>query len=162
MNIYLIGYRGTGKSTIAPILAAKWNLRCVDVDDAVEQYVGRSIAEIFTDHGEEFFRNFETFALEKVEESGNCVVATGGGIVTREVNRSILSKGYCVWLSASAEAIHMRVKDSDRPQLSVGGLEEIRNLLSEREVYYRELANLVVDTSRYSVDQVVEMIEGSI
>lgn len=169
MNIYLIGYRGTGKSTVAPLLARQlgsdWSW--LDLDTELETRAGCSIAELFATEGEAGFRHREARLLGEVARREKQVVATGGGVVLRPENRRILDEGLNVWLTASAETIAQRVEQdqattSRRPNLTAkGGLEEIRQLLQQRVPLYQELADLVLDTELASADSLAEKIAGA-
>lgn len=174
MNVYLIGYRGTGKSTIAPLVASLLSSRTnqgwpsVDLDVEIEHDAGRSIAEIFREEGEPGFRKRESNALRQMAAQSNQVVATGGGVVLFEVNRSLLSKGWVVWLTATPETIWLRMQGDQttaarRPNLTArGGLEEIETLLEQRRPHYQSLAQLTLSTDDISAAQISEMIVSSV
>ncbi|MFO0945073.1 MAG: shikimate kinase [Planctomycetota bacterium] len=169
MNIFLIGYRGTGKSTVAPALANRlgppWNW--LDLDADLETQAGRSIAELFATEGEAGFRDRESRVLANVARGDRQVVATGGGVVLRQENRDLLRTGWIVWLTASAETIAKRVEQdaltaSRRPNLTTkGGREEIRQLLQQRVPLYQQLAHLVMDTEIASAETLAEQIAAS-
>jgi len=152
-TICLIGYRGTGKTSIAQQLAARLGWEWFDSDREVESETGRSIAEIFQDDGEAHFRNLECAAVAKVLAGRQRVVALGGGAVLRAENRQqMAASAKVVWLQASVETIASRLENdpltaSRRPNLTTdGGLQEIRQVLADRSPLYRECADLVVDT----------------
>lgn len=165
MNIYLIGYRGTGKSSVAPLLAQRlgpsWSW--VDLDAQLEQRAGRTIAQIFAEDGEQTFRDLESQELSIAAGCNETVVATGGGVIGREENRQLLRAGWVVWLTAAPEVIFRRVSgdtttNSRRPNLTTGGLEEIQELLARRTPIYQSLANLSVATDHASIEHIVEQI----
>lgn len=166
MNIFLIGYRGTGKSTIAPLLArrlpAAWH--AVDLDPLIEARAGAPIAAIFARGGEPAFRDLEEAVLRDVARHDGQVIATGGGAVLRASNQGILRRGWVVWLTARPETIERRLRAdattvARRPNLTaLGGMEEIRAVLADREPLYRQLAQVVLPTDDDSVDQLVEAI----
>jgi len=165
MSVVLIGYRGTGKSTVARLLAKRWNLAMVDADCEVESRAGRSIAEIFAEQGESAFRDWETSVLRDLVAKARTVVAAGGGAVLREENREIIETAqWIVWLRATPKTIARRVSadattNQRRPQLTTaGGLREIVELLQQREPLYRRMAQCAVDTDGLSADEVVEQI----
>src|SRR5581483_8371820 len=130
--IFLIGYRGTGKSTVARELARQLAWQWVDADALLEQRHGRSIAQIFADEGETGFRDKESAILDELCARREQVIATGGGVVLRAENRARLkAAGLSVWLTADADTIWQRLQMDTttagrRPALTVGGLEEVK------------------------------------
>lgn len=158
-NVILIGFMGTGKSTVGRLLAPKLGYSFTDTDHRIEQEQGRSIPIIFERYGEAHFRKLEKEALENALEEGNKVIATGGGAVLAEANRkAMLDGGYVVALKADKATIMARVsRDEDRPLLR-GDLEErVTTLLESRKTAY-DFAHLIVDTSGLSPYEVVEYI----
>lgn len=153
MNIVLIGYRATGKSTIARLLAHHLGWNWVDLDVEIERQAGKSIAQIFAEDGEAVFRDWESQVVAEFCRRSRWVIAAGGGAPLREENRKAMrAGGKVIWLTASPETIHRRMSTDPttgqrRPNLtSQGGLEEIIHLLGKREPIYRETADWVVDT----------------
>jgi shikimate kinase len=163
-RIRLIGYRGTGKSAVAQALALRLGWEWIDADVELELRSGKSIAAIFADEGEPAFREMESAVLAELADRDRVVLATGGGIVLREANRTLLRKGATVvWLKARPETIFRRVSDdwntvSRRPNLTTGGIEEIRDLLEQRTALYRQCADLEIDTDEKTILQVGEDI----
>jgi len=152
-NLYLIGYRATGKTTVARLLSERLNCQTVDADDMIETRAAMPIKEIFAAHGEAGFRDLETEVLQEISERANTVVALGGGALQRPENRHQLSgTGTMIWLKAVAETIQQRIEGDPttgarRPNLTAaGGLEEIQQLLLAREPVYQECADYQVDT----------------
>jgi shikimate kinase len=165
VNIALIGYRGTGKTTVARLLAESLACDWIDSDDEIERTASKSIAEIFAGDGEPHFRDLETAALRRLCQQDNTVLALGGGAVIRRENREILSAvGHVVWLEADVDTIFHRVAAdattaARRPNLTIGGgREEIAQLLADRTPVYRECATLAVDTLDKSPQQVAREI----
>jgi shikimate kinase len=163
--IFLIGYRGTGKTSVARELAARLGIDWVDADDVVERDAGKNIAAIFAEGGETAFRNWEAQAVEALSRQRRTVIALGGGAVLREENRRAISDvGPVVWLRASVDTILERVTaDSStanrRPNLTTaGGRTEVESLLAVRTPLYRECATLVVDTENKTAAQVADEI----
>lgn len=160
MNLYLVGYRGAGKSTVAPLLASALGRDWLDMDEHLERRLGGSIADYFAQHGEEAFRAEEERLLEEISLRDGLVVATGGGVVGRQVNRTRLSLGWTAWLKVSSQTIERRLAldaggPGRRPALtSLPGAEEIRALLAVREPLYREVADVVVDADGRPADAV--------
>src|SRR5262245_7017378 len=111
-NVFLIGYRGTGKTTIAPLLAQSLGWQPMDTDQLVMAKAAKSIAEIFRTAGEERFRDLESEILAELARGSNQVVSTGGGIILREPNRQLLRQhGWVVWLQSSPEVILRRLQE---------------------------------------------------
>lgn len=164
-RIFLSGYRGTGKTTVAQLLAEVLGWEWIDTDDLVEQQARRSIAEIFAEQGEAAFRDLEASVVRQVCERERMVVALGGGAVLREETRQRLARsGPVVWLTAPAEVLAERLAADDttgtrRPDLTGRGvLEEIDAVLTERTPIYREVADLEVCTETLPPQQVAEEI----
>jgi shikimate kinase len=167
--IFLIGYRGTGKTSVARELAGQLGYDWVDADDVVEQISGKTIAAIFADVGESGFREQEASVVAALSCKRRTVVALGGGAVLRENNRqAICGAGPVIWLTASADTILERVaKDSTtgsrRPNLTAaGGRTEIEDLLAIRTPHYRQCATLVVDTEGKTSIEVAEEIAANL
>lgn len=138
-RIALIGFMATGKSTIGPLLAEALGYRFVDTDVLVEKNMNMKITDIFSEFGEDAFREAEHQALKEVLKEENIVLSTGGGIILFERNRRLLAeKAFVVSLSAKPETIFQRVKgDETRPLLNCEDpLERIRKMLSDRQQYY--------------------------
>ncbi len=169
MNLLLIGYRGTGKSIVARLLAARLGWRKLDCDAEIERIAGQSIADIFAQRGEVAFRELEHRVLASLVHYRGMVVATGGGVVLRADNRRLLKQmGRVVWLAADAQTIQRRLQSDQltqqrRPNLtSAGGLAEIVQLLQTRQPLYRAAADWQVDTAGKTPGQVAEEVYASI
>ncbi len=165
MIVTLIGYRGSGKSTVAPRLAARLGWDWIDADVELERRAGRSIREIFESGGEGEFRRWERETLVDLLRRDRLVLAAGGGAVLNAETRSDLrAAGPVVWLQAAAETLAQRMESdpisgSRRPKLTAaGGLEEIRNLLAAREPHYRDTATLAISTENRTAEDIVEDI----
>jgi shikimate kinase len=151
-GIALIGYRGTGKTTVGRLVAEGLGRPFVDCDAEVEARAGWTIGAIFASEGEAAFRDREEAAIREVcRESPGAVLATGGGAILRETNREALAAfGTVVWLSAPADVLVERLrKDAEsRPALTAAGLlDEVAVVLEAREPLYRATADLIVDAS---------------
>ncbi|PKM50785.1 MAG: shikimate kinase [Firmicutes bacterium HGW-Firmicutes-7] len=160
-NVILIGFMGSGKSTIGKILAQQLKLNWLDMDIEIEQSEGITIKEIFEQKGEEYFRQIETLHLKKQLNKDNNVISTGGGVVLSEENRSILKEiGTVVFLHANSEQIIENLKDDEqRPLLREDNVEDkIRKLLDQREANYLNAANIIIQTTGKSIENVVEEI----
>lgn len=163
--IVLIGYRATGKTTVARVLAERLGWNWIDADVELETRAGKSIADIFRDSGEQAFRDLESAVIAELVQRERLVIATGGGVVLREQNRQALQQaGQIVWLRARLETILSRLAGDAstaerRPNLTnQGGAEEVRQLLEQREPIYRALAQIAVDTDDRNVDDIVSEI----
>jgi shikimate kinase len=151
-NIVLIGFMGSGKSTVGRDLHQRLGYPLTDMDRLIEETMGKKIPEIFKEEGEAAFRDFETLQLLEISKQTDMrqIISTGGGIVVRPENRSLLRNlGYVVWLQAPEEVIYERTsRNQDRPLLNhMDARERISTLLAEREPWYRETAHLKIDTS---------------
>jgi shikimate kinase len=169
LPVFLIGYRGTGKTSVARELAARLRIDWVDADDVVERDAGKNIAAIFAEGGEAGFRDSEMRVVETLSRKRRAVIALGGGAVLREENRRVISgAGPVVWLTASVDTILERVAadsstTSRRPNLTTGGgRAEIEVLLAIRTPLYRECATLVVDTENKTAAEVADEIAASL
>jgi shikimate kinase len=158
-NIVLVGFMGTGKSTVGQKLAERLGWSFQDSDAALEEEHQTSISDLFRIHGESHFRSLESKTLEHILARKGQVVATGGGAVLAESNRTcMLQNGFVVALKASPETIIHRVSsDTSRPLLQ-GNLEErVHTLLEGRKSSY-DFAHTVIDTTDLTTDQIVELI----
>ena len=165
-NIVLIGFMGSGKSTIGRDLAQTLSYAQIDTDTLLEQRAGKSIPQIFADDGESAFRDLESGVLQSIadEQLQGHIISTGGGIITRPDNRTLLRKlGYVVWLVVSPEEIHRRTsRNKNRPLLNNDNPEEtIRTLLAERTPAYRETAHLSIETDNLTFPEVTAGIIDS-
>jgi shikimate kinase len=164
-HLYLTGYRGTGKTSVGVTLAKSLGRLVIDLDQVIEANAGKSIREIFDQGGEPLFRRLETEALTTVADAPRAVVSLGGGAILSEENRAVIRQsGICFWLDADAqtiaERIHRDQTTADRrpPLTSLGEIEEIRQLLSERRDLYEAAANHRIQTAGKSVDEVASEI----
>ena len=167
MNIALIGYRATGKTTVAQLLAARLGYEAIDADVEVESRAGKSIARIFAEDGEPVFRDWEGRVIQDLLLRDRIVLAAGGGAPMREENRRALrERATVVWLTARPETIARRMaadtKTVDqRPSLtSHGPLDEVIEVLARRTPVYREISHLEIDTEdRLPEEVAVEILE---
>lgn len=160
-NIVLIGFMGTGKSSVGYILAQKLNRDFVDTDQEIEAVSGMSIAEMFKRHGETRFRSEESLVIDKWAMREDIVIATGGGAVLSEGNIAALKKNsLLICLDASPEDIFERVnrKKGSRPLVNKNtGIEDIARMLEEREPYYA-CADIRIKTDHKSPKEIVAEI----
>ena len=163
-NVVLIGYRGSGKSTVARILAKRLGMEFADADEVLVKRAGQSIAEMFTTQGEPAFRELECLVLADLCRRSNLVVAAGGGAVMREENRRTMRPHRVVWLRADAETLLQRILADEttaaqRPLLTSGSRrDEAIALLAEREPLYRDAAELSVEVADRSPEEIADEI----
>lgn len=150
VNIFLIGMMGAGKTTVGRLLADKLGYRFFDTDVLIEQVAGKTINEIFASSGEESFRQLEAQVLSELSAHKNLAIATGGGIVMRQMNWSYLHHGLIVWLDAPVQVLIERLQDdATRPLLKQADpaqtlaklLEERRSLYSQADLHVQVNAN---------------------
>lgn len=165
MLVALIGFRGTGKTTVAKHLALLLGWDWVDSDVEVELRAGKSIKAIFADDGESRFRDVEAAVLADLVTRNRLVIASGGGVVLRPVNRDLLRQLDCVvWLVASVDTILERLAQDPttgdrRPGLTtLSDRAEIEHLLAEREPFYQQVADYQVDTADRSPREIAAEI----
>lgn len=158
-NIVLIGFMGAGKTTISDYLSTMFAMDIIEMDQVIAEREEMSIPDIFATYGEEYFRNLETSLLVEMQSRKNTVISCGGGAALRECNVTEMQKnGKVVLLTASAETIYDRVKDSDdRPVLNgrknVKGISE---LMEQRREKYEAAADIVIHTDNKTVLQICE------
>jgi len=155
-NISLIGFMGTGKSSVGPILAIMLKKSFVELDAEIEKVAGQSISDIFASSGEGQFRKIEKEILVKVLDHENIVLSCGGGVILDAKNRTILKKrSIVVWLNADAKVITERLMDNkSRPLLAENVMESVSKLLKERIGFYRETSEVMVRTNGMETSQV--------
>jgi shikimate kinase len=167
-SVALIGYRGTGKSTVAQQLALRLGWDWVDADVEIELRAGKSIAAIFADAGEAAFRDLESDAVAELCRRERTAIALGGGAVLREENRAAIARcGAIVWLQASVDTLVERqaadaTTAARRPNLTnLGVRQEVEQLLAQRTPIYRACATLEVDTEGKSPAEIsAEILAG--
>ncbi len=160
-NVFLIGFMGAGKTTIASELERKLEMHRVEMDAMIVEKQGMSISEIFDEYGEAYFRNLESNCLIELQKVKQSIVSCGGGVVMREDNAEHMKKnGRVVLLTARPETILERVKDSnERPILNNHmNVEFIANLLEKRKARYHAVADIEVATDGKSEDQICDEI----
>lgn len=162
MNLVLIGYRGTGKSTVGKILARKLGRTVVSTDAEIVKRASLSVPEIVKQFGWDHFRDLESAVCRDVAAQDQLIIDTGGGAILRPENVEVLRKtGTLIWLTATVETITRRIGgDTQRPSLTgtKSFTDEIREVLSERTPKYQAAATHVVQTDGISSAQVADRI----
>jgi shikimate kinase len=166
-HLFLVGYRGSGKSSVGRILAERMNRPFVDTDHWVELHSQRSIKELFEKEGEEAFRDWESLAIGSVCVPGSVssIISLGGGAILRPGNRAMLKQhGQTVWLTAPATTLASRISRDEanrirRPSLTgLGELDEVEKVLALREPLYREAADWTLNTEALELDEIADQI----
>jgi shikimate kinase len=162
MNLVLIGYRGTGKSTVGRMLASRLKRRLISSDAEIVRRAGESIPDIVKRAGWDGFRDLESKVLLELSAQDNLIIDTGGGAILRPENVEALRRGgRLFWLTATVDTIRRRIRaDTQRPSLTgkKSFLEEITEVLAEREPKYRAAAHEVVPTDGRTAADVVQAI----
>ncbi|GGG09493.1 shikimate kinase [Paenibacillus abyssi] len=158
--IVLVGFMGTGKSSVSKLLSERLGFMRVDLDDEIEKFEGRKISDIFTESGEPAFREIECKVLASILMNGERkIIATGGGAVLNPHNRDLmLTHGWVVSLTADARHIIERVRNDHSRPLLQGGVEERVNKLLEQRKHAYDFADFSVDTSRMTTEEVADCI----
>jgi shikimate kinase len=165
-GLVLVGYRGTGKSTVGQIVANRLNRRFLDADLEIEARAGRSISQIFAELGEPVFRDWEENTLRDLAVNyPGSILASGGGAVVRPSNRRILADhGFVVWLRADHDELARRLAadhlaGAERPSLTgAGAIAEIAQVLEARNTLYAEVADLAIETPGQTPQKIAERI----
>lgn len=156
-NIFLIGFMGTGKSTVAAYLSQNYGMDIIEVDQLIEEREEMSIADIFSRYGESYFRDAETRVLLEIQDKDNTIVSCGGGVVLRQENVTAMKQsGQIVLLTADPQTILERVKDDDARPLLQGNknVAYISELIEKRREKYEQAADIVVHTDDKVVSQI--------
>ncbi len=163
-SIVLIGYRGSGKSSVGRALGARLDVPFVDTDELIASAAGMTIAEIFETEGEPGFRRRESQAVQQAIRAAAVISAGGGVVESEDIMRRLRQFGYVVWLTAPPETLQKRIQSdqysgSSRPDLTLhGGLAEIEQVLARRKPLYQRWADLRIATDSRSVNQVADEI----
>ena len=160
-NVFLVGFMGAGKTTIASELERKLEMNRVEMDDMISKKQGMSISEIFDEYGETYFRNLESNCLIELQKIKQSIVSCGGGVVMRDDNAEHMKKnGRVVLLQASPQTILDRVKDSNERPILNGhmNVEYIEKLLEKRKEKYRTIADVTINTDHKTESEIVDEI----
>jgi shikimate kinase len=167
VNVVLMGYRGTGKTSVGRLLADRLEMPFLDSDELIKASSGKSVREMVAEKGWDFFRQEEKRVVAELSGKDGCIFALGGGVVLDEENvRNLKDKGFFIWLAAEAQTIADRLSGDgktleQRPSLAGKDLnEETRSLLKTREPLYGRIADCRVDTSDLSIEEVAAEVLG--
>ncbi len=157
--VFLIGFMGSGKTSVARKLARKCGVASVDMDTYIERRENRSISEIFETDGEEAFRDIESEALTELLKLDPALIACGGGVITRPANcEAMTSSGLVVYLKVTPEEAAERISDvSTRPLFQ--DLSQARSRYEEREPLYEELADLTIETAGRPIPLIAQELQ---
>jgi len=162
MNVVLIGYRGTGKSSVGKILAARLARPLLSTDAEVVRLAGQTIPAIVEQHGWDYFRDLESKVCQDLAGQNGLIIDTGGGAILRSQNVDVLKQtGKLFWLTASVETIAKRIgPDTQRPSLTgtKSFIDEIHDVLQDRLPKYEAAADSVIETEGRSLTQVADEI----
>ncbi len=165
MNVVLIGYRCSGKTSIGRLIAHKLGRRFVDTDDLIIKRSGSSISEMVNKSGWQYFRDMEKAVIEEISTEDNLIIATGGGSVTIESNmENLKSNGFIVWLDADIDTLKKRLKGDDtspesRPSLTGNDpVDETFGVMEKRRPLYMKACNLKIDTSKMNINDAADMV----
>lgn len=163
MSVILVGYRGSGKTSIGRKLASRLWWKFVDTDVLITERAARTIKEIFEQQGEPHFRELEALAVQQACALPDHVIALGGGAILKEENRAQIksSKHKVIYLRCKSAVLLQRIQSDtatamNRPNLTaMGGITEVENLLTLREPMYREVMTSELDVTNLSIDEAV-------
>lgn len=160
-NVFLIGFMGSGKSTVASCLADKYGMNIVEMDQIIVEREGMSISDIFAQKGETYFRDAETKLLNEIQSGTNMAISCGGGVVLRDQNVKEMKKcGKIVLLNAKPETILERVKkDENRPLLQGNkNVSYITDMMEQRRPNYEKAADFVIQTDGKDAEEICKEI----
>ena len=160
-HIFLIGFMGSGKSTVAKYLSSAYQMKQIEMDEQIEKDEGRSISSIFEKEGEEYFRTLETELLKSLDPRETFVVSCGGGAAVKEENvREMKAQGRIILLSAQPETVYARVKNSHNRPLLEGNMNVsyIKDLMDKRQKLYERAADFQVKTDGRTAKDIGEEI----
>jgi shikimate kinase len=165
INLILVGYRCSGKTSVGKIIAQRTGMGFYDTDNLIEKRAGRSVGEIVAGEGWDGFREIEEAVVRDASELKNSVIATGGGVIISGDNiRNLKRSGYLIWLEGDADILMKRMeKDNsegrNRPSLTgCDPVEETKKVLEIRNPLYLAAADLVINTDRLSLEEIAERV----
>ena len=150
--IFIIGLPGSGKSAMSKMLANNLNYNLYDTDSYIEKKENKTITDIFTYNGENYFRDIESYVLEEISNLSDIVVSTGGGIILREKNRKIMNEnGLTIFIDRKPEIILKNINMKKRPLLAKNK-NKLLELSKERDTLYKETANIIFTHNTWEND----------
>lgn len=160
MKIVLIGFMGSGKTTISKELSSRLNIQAIDMDDLIEEKANMTTPEIFDTFGEKKFREFETEVAKELGEKNSIIIATGGGVIVNEINIEYLRKngGKIIFLQTTFDEIQKRVKKHDRPRPLFTNPGSAEKLLNTRLKKYKYFSDFIVNTDKKEVSTIADEI----
>lgn len=165
MNIVLIGMRGSGKTSVAKILAKKLNKDCFDIDQLIAKQTCMSIASLVDQYGWDYFRRAESEITKDIAQKDNVVISCGGGVVAQSQNIQILKQnGKIFWLQVSVPTLLARIGyDTNRPSLTgKSQKEDMEEVFKNRYDLYKNAADVSIDTEKLTKEEVVQKIFESL
>lgn len=156
-QVYFIGFMGCGKTTYAKKVAKALDKPWIDLDEEIEKKVQGTIAHLFETKGEDYFRAIESEMLEESVHLGQCIIATGGGIIKQSSNREFLKSQQTVYLKWSFDTLYERIKGDDARPLAKS-YEQLLALFESREAYYEEVATFIVEGEGKSKEEMTQEI----
>ncbi|EHO84540.1 shikimate kinase [Eubacterium infirmum F0142] len=160
-NLYIIGFMGSGKTSLASELDKISENKKINVDALIEKKLGMSISEIFAIHGEAFFRKHEHELLSEISKHDNQIVDCGGGLPLTPENRKLIkTSGRCIYLKVSPNAVLQRLKsDESRPLLeNKKSIKEISLMLDKRVPFYESIADISIETDNFTTKEIAEKL----
>ncbi len=160
-NLYIIGFMGSGKTSLASELDKISENKKINVDALIEKKLGMSISEIFAIHGEAFFRKHEHELLSEISKHDNQIVDCGGSLPLTPENRKLIkASGRCIYLKVSPNAVLQRLKsDESRPLLeNKKSIKEISLMLDKRVQFYESIADISIETDNFTTKEIVEKL----
>ncbi|WP_457640956.1 shikimate kinase [Persephonella sp.] len=157
-NIYLVGFMGSGKSTIGKLLAKETGYRFVDIDKEIEKNEDMSIKEIFSSKGEKYFRDLEKKMIKNFVEKKGFIVSTGGGLGADKENMELMKKkGVVIWLDVSLDTVLKRCGEDENRPLLKKSRNDLEKLFEKRKQIYAS-ADIHIDVNNKTPDQIVKEI----